>query len=275
MRILLLPLPCALLFLEGTSAKLASLALGSLLGLTDYADGLLARKRKKTSALGALLDPVADKIFVSSVFLVFTHLGYVSYLLIFFLILREIIVAFFRSWFPEDLRVVGIARIKTFLQMLIAGMILILQTFFKEIIFLSNYLILVVIFLSYFSALPYFYRLGKKLLHRNLYLKGFSQSLLELVYPLSILLTFPQSGKLFFSPIIALALYFFRSGLSKSYPFRSVKDKGLLLLASLALLFENLFFGSLFYSLFFLLLVSLYVDGWKSLRLIWGILKLK
>ena len=37
-----------------------------LLPLTDYLDGYFARKNKQTSDLGAFLDLLADKIFVST-----------------------------------------------------------------------------------------------------------------------------------------------------------------------------------------------------------------
>jgi CDP-diacylglycerol--glycerol-3-phosphate 3-phosphatidyltransferase len=39
------------------------------ISMTDYLDGYLARKLKMTSKLGAFLDPVADKLMVSSLVL--------------------------------------------------------------------------------------------------------------------------------------------------------------------------------------------------------------
>jgi cardiolipin synthase (CMP-forming) len=46
-------------------------ALGLLLlsGLTDYLDGYLARKLNQTSALGEILDPVADRLYILAVVL--------------------------------------------------------------------------------------------------------------------------------------------------------------------------------------------------------------
>lgn len=60
---LLLPIPCALLF-YGTTAKLVALGLFTLLALTDWWDGKLARKQGPT-VLGGLLDPIADKMFLA------------------------------------------------------------------------------------------------------------------------------------------------------------------------------------------------------------------
>ena len=42
-------------------------------GLTDALDGLLARLLKQRSMLGEYLDPVADKLLLSTLFLVLTH----------------------------------------------------------------------------------------------------------------------------------------------------------------------------------------------------------
>jgi cardiolipin synthase (CMP-forming) len=44
-------------------------------GLTDAMDGLLARALKQRTALGQYLDPVADKLLLSTLFLVLMHKG--------------------------------------------------------------------------------------------------------------------------------------------------------------------------------------------------------
>jgi cardiolipin synthase len=44
-------------------------------GLTDALDGTLARVLKQRSQLGQYLDPVADKLLLSTLFLVLTHMG--------------------------------------------------------------------------------------------------------------------------------------------------------------------------------------------------------
>jgi cardiolipin synthase len=47
-------------------------------GLTDALDGTLARVLKQRSQLGQYLDPVADKLLLSTLFLALTHLGLIS-----------------------------------------------------------------------------------------------------------------------------------------------------------------------------------------------------
>ncbi|HEY0307084.1 MAG TPA: CDP-alcohol phosphatidyltransferase family protein [Acidobacteriaceae bacterium] len=49
----------------------------ALAGVSDGLDGLLARWLKQQTALGLYLDPIADKLLLSTLFLVFTHVGLV------------------------------------------------------------------------------------------------------------------------------------------------------------------------------------------------------
>jgi cardiolipin synthase (CMP-forming) len=44
-------------------------------GMTDALDGMLARLLKQRSQLGEYLDPVADKLLLSTLFVVLTHMG--------------------------------------------------------------------------------------------------------------------------------------------------------------------------------------------------------
>ncbi len=52
-----------------------SLGLFVAAGLTDALDGMLARMLKQRTMLGEYLDPVADKLLLSTLFLVLTHQG--------------------------------------------------------------------------------------------------------------------------------------------------------------------------------------------------------
>lgn len=47
-------------------------------GVTDALDGTLARILKQRTALGTYLDPVADKLLLSTLFLVLTHLNLIA-----------------------------------------------------------------------------------------------------------------------------------------------------------------------------------------------------
>jgi len=72
LRICLMPFLVAAV-LEGRYGL--GLGLFVVAGLTDMLDGTLARMLHQSTALGEYLDPVADKLLLSTLFLVLTHKG--------------------------------------------------------------------------------------------------------------------------------------------------------------------------------------------------------
>jgi CDP-diacylglycerol--glycerol-3-phosphate 3-phosphatidyltransferase/cardiolipin synthase len=64
-RIFLIPLLVGAFYLPVAWSNLACAALFSLAGVTDWLDGYIARRWRQTSAFGAFLDPVADKLIVA------------------------------------------------------------------------------------------------------------------------------------------------------------------------------------------------------------------
>ncbi len=275
LRIFLLPLPVALLFLEGYIAKLCSLGLGSLLGVTDYLDGLLARRRKQITPIGALLDPVADKIFVTVLYLTLVYLNYFSFAPVALLLSREIIVAWLRSWFPEAMRVAEIARFKTFFQMSLAGLTIALSLVSIEFLEFINYFLWALAIFSYISAVPYFYRVKRALMRTKIEPLRGAKSLLSLTYNLTLLAIFPFTGAFFWVVPLSLSFYFFRKGLAKSSPLHAQEESLFILLLFIMLSLEWSLKGTLFYSLMPVLFFSLYRDGLKSIKLMWEILTLK
>jgi len=84
--------PLALAFLA-FDQRVARLALIGAAGLTDYADGWLAR-RGRGSRLGAVLDPITDKIFLVTALLSLAVAGPLTPLELLILLARDIAVAF-------------------------------------------------------------------------------------------------------------------------------------------------------------------------------------
>lgn len=74
--------------------------------VTDWFDGYLARKLGQTSAFGAFLDPVADKLMVSAALVMLVRLGRVDALIAFIIIGREITISALREWMAQ----IGAAR---------------------------------------------------------------------------------------------------------------------------------------------------------------------
>lgn len=65
-RIALIPVVVALLFFEDPGLRWWAFALYVTVALTDFLDGWLARRLDQASALGALMDPIADKVLVAA-----------------------------------------------------------------------------------------------------------------------------------------------------------------------------------------------------------------
>lgn len=128
LRLVLLPLPVALVYRQTHAFMLAALAIYILLGLTDALDGYLARRHGGT-ALGALLDPVVDKIFLVAGFVPLADFQIVPATLVFILFIRELAVTDLRSIALQEgfsFKTSPIAKLKTIVQMAGGGFILML-----------------------------------------------------------------------------------------------------------------------------------------------------
>jgi CDP-diacylglycerol--glycerol-3-phosphate 3-phosphatidyltransferase len=68
-----------------------------LASITDYLDGILARKHNLVTSVGKLLDPLADKLLTSAVLIMLIPLGKVEAWLAFLIIGREITITGLRS----------------------------------------------------------------------------------------------------------------------------------------------------------------------------------
>jgi CDP-diacylglycerol--glycerol-3-phosphate 3-phosphatidyltransferase len=88
----------------------------SAAAITDYFDGYLARKFGLVSNLGKVMDPVADKLLVSSAFIMLTSLGWVPAWMVCIIIGREIAVTGLRNIIAEkgeDLSASNLGKYKT------------------------------------------------------------------------------------------------------------------------------------------------------------------
>jgi cardiolipin synthase (CMP-forming) len=89
LRLGFLPLFIILVFYRRYSWALAILILA---GLTDTMDGLLARSLNQKTSLGAYLDPIADKLLLSSSFVVLAFNGQIRWWLTILVIGRDVLI---------------------------------------------------------------------------------------------------------------------------------------------------------------------------------------
>lgn len=73
----------------------------SVAAITDWLDGYLARTLNQTSAFGAFLDPVADKLMVTAALIILLHLERLDAPIALIIIGREITVSALREWMAQ------------------------------------------------------------------------------------------------------------------------------------------------------------------------------
>jgi CDP-diacylglycerol--glycerol-3-phosphate 3-phosphatidyltransferase/cardiolipin synthase len=124
LRILLIPCFVAVFFLPVWWANAVCSLLFTLAALTDLLDGYLARRFGQTSAFGAFLDPVADKLMVAAALVLLVQAIPTVWMAIAAVIIigREITVSALREWMAElgrrqTVAVSMIGKFKTTLQM--------------------------------------------------------------------------------------------------------------------------------------------------------------
>jgi CDP-diacylglycerol--glycerol-3-phosphate 3-phosphatidyltransferase len=96
-RIILSPVYMVLFLIENPYSRLAATIVFVVAALTDLLDGYLARKRGITTGFGKFMDPLADKILVSTAFISFVNLGYAKTWMISVIIVREFLITGLRS----------------------------------------------------------------------------------------------------------------------------------------------------------------------------------
>ena len=131
LRIALIPVFMLVFLLPYAWAPPVSCAIFALAGITDWLDGYLARRFNETSAFGRFLDPVADKLMVTTALVLLLSYDPRLWLTISVIIIigREITISALREWMAElgvgkHIAVSFVAKVKTTVQMLAIGLML-------------------------------------------------------------------------------------------------------------------------------------------------------
>jgi cardiolipin synthase len=134
LRVALIPLVVGVFYLPAhwlpqADRNLAATLVFIIAAGTDWFDGFLARRWNQTSAFGAFLDPVADKLMVAGALLVLVQLDRVNAIIAFIIIGREITISALREWMAEigarkSVAVSSLGKIKTAAQMAAIPMLL-------------------------------------------------------------------------------------------------------------------------------------------------------
>ena len=122
-RIALVPVFVVLLALNNTWEYMKYIALGIFMiaSITDYIDGIIARKKNLITRFGKLMDPLADKILVASGFIMLTGMGVVPAWVTVIVVVRDFLLNTIRMFGTEagETIAAGVSgKIKTAFQML-------------------------------------------------------------------------------------------------------------------------------------------------------------
>jgi CDP-diacylglycerol--glycerol-3-phosphate 3-phosphatidyltransferase len=101
-RIAIVPLIVVLLMFPGVWTCFAAALLFAAAGFTDLLDGRLARKTNQITSLGKFLDPLADKVLVTSALIMLVQNGWVPGWIAVIIVGRDILVTGLRAVAVED-----------------------------------------------------------------------------------------------------------------------------------------------------------------------------
>jgi len=127
LRIALAPIFMFFFLFDNFYMRMIALGLFVLAAFTDLADGYYARKLGVITGFGKFMDPLADKILVSSALISFIALGYVNPLPVILIVGREFSITGLRLLAAYKGVVIPpswMAKAKTFLQMTVVGVVM-------------------------------------------------------------------------------------------------------------------------------------------------------
>jgi len=174
LRVVLIPVFIGVFYLpDGWLSPVAQNITGALIfavaGITDWLDGFLARRLGQTSAFGAFLDPVADKLIVACALILLVDLERTAAWLSMIIIGREIAISALREWMAEmgrrsSVAVATLGKLKTTAQMGAIMLLLWAQPIIPGVstLLLGNVLMVVAAILTLWSMVYYLRMAGRE-----------------------------------------------------------------------------------------------------------------
>ncbi|MEG0290554.1 MAG: CDP-diacylglycerol--glycerol-3-phosphate 3-phosphatidyltransferase, partial [Erysipelotrichaceae bacterium] len=139
------------------------LILFGLASFTDFLDGYLARKNNMITSFGKFMDPIADKLLVNTMLILFAATGRAPIVAVLVMIWRDVIVDGLRMNASSKGVVVAagmMGKIKTVVQMLAIAVLLINNLPFELLRFpMGDFLIWFAMMVSVLSGISYFLQL--------------------------------------------------------------------------------------------------------------------
>jgi CDP-diacylglycerol--glycerol-3-phosphate 3-phosphatidyltransferase len=165
-RIFIVPVIILLMILRPEGWPLIATLLFVIASITDWLDGYLARRLNSTSTMGKFMDPIADKVLVSSVLIMMIELKMIEALAVLLLINRDVLIGGVRSVAASQGLVIDagwVGKWKTTVQMIAIPCLLLSQSKlgFLPVASIGYYGLWLSVALSLYSAGQYISRWQK------------------------------------------------------------------------------------------------------------------
>jgi CDP-diacylglycerol--glycerol-3-phosphate 3-phosphatidyltransferase len=165
LRIFFVPLLVVLLLTKGHNMDLWAVGVFLFAAATDLFDGYLARKRGQITTLGILLDPIADKLLVSSALISLVELRLIPAWMVVIIVGREFAVTGLRGIASAEgfaLEASELGKTKMVFQV-VAITVIVLERRYPAVHPLGEVLLWAVVAFALVSAVQYFWSFWRKL----------------------------------------------------------------------------------------------------------------
>lgn len=165
-RIFLTPLLVVVLLTRIDGKEIYGVVIFVIAALTDYLDGYIARKRNQVTDVGKLLDPIADKLLITSAFISLVELNLAPAWMVVIIVGREFAVSGIRSIAASQGYVMpanALGKLKTVCQVLTIVVLIVADTYIEPWERFGRFLLWVTVAISLVSAVNYlwiFLRVG-------------------------------------------------------------------------------------------------------------------
>ena len=161
-RIFLVPFFLLMFYLPITNNYVYAAIIFIIASITDTLDGYVARKYDLISNFGKFIDPIADKLLVTSALIILVQIGKLDAIIAIVMIAREFIISGFRLVAAVEGNVIAagwLGKVKTVLQIIAIVLMLLDDVMFASLgIAFANFVMWVALFFSVASAIEYFVR---------------------------------------------------------------------------------------------------------------------
>ncbi|MFT5259621.1 MAG: cardiolipin synthase [Saprospiraceae bacterium] len=151
--------PVIVVLLDNRQYELALITF-VLAGITDGLDGWIAKRFDMQSAIGAMLDPIADKVLLISTYGMLAYLQDIPFWLLVIVLFRDFLIVG-GYWFliamqsPPKVKPILISKVNTFMQIILVIMVLVSKSGLLELAALLEVAFVIVFVTSFLSGFSY------------------------------------------------------------------------------------------------------------------------